>query len=369
MKLAFVLTIFIFILFCCTALASPVEITIDYGNCTESWSCGSWSNCTSNIQTRTCTDSNNCGTTVNKPAVSQSCTANCTENWSCPDWSTISCVNSVQTRTCTDSNNCGTTVNKSAETQSCSSGNPSSPGGGGTSPSSSPPVKPSNKTVSTEPKIEIPPTPALKQSDVVSLSLSCVDEIESGDPLSVKVTISSKNAISTTVELLKESQDVSLLANETKTLDFEVYAPETEGAYNLVAVTPYATGNKTINLIFKPLFLYVNPLENNTYEIHLKNFDNKSSTELEVIKDNSETVYLDDMEVKIDYRVNLTFSKSGNYIVKATANEASGLVDEDERLVKIPGNPGIDYGYIILGAVVIVILIASVILFRGKKVI
>jgi PGF-pre-PGF domain-containing protein len=41
----------------------------------------------------------------------------CTESWSCTDWSV--CVNSTQTRTCTDSNDCGTTVNKPAESQEC----------------------------------------------------------------------------------------------------------------------------------------------------------------------------------------------------------------------------------------------------------
>ncbi len=41
--------------------------------CPESWSCTDWSMCTGGIQTRTCTDSNNCGTTTNKPAESQYC--------------------------------------------------------------------------------------------------------------------------------------------------------------------------------------------------------------------------------------------------------------------------------------------------------
>ena len=41
----------------------------------------------------------------------------CTENWSCTDWS--ACVNGTQTRTCTDANACGTTVNKPVESQSC----------------------------------------------------------------------------------------------------------------------------------------------------------------------------------------------------------------------------------------------------------
>ena len=43
--------------------------------CTPNWDCGSWSECSkSGSQTRTCTDSNNCGTNSGKPKTSQSCT-------------------------------------------------------------------------------------------------------------------------------------------------------------------------------------------------------------------------------------------------------------------------------------------------------
>jgi len=41
----------------------------------------------------------------------------CTENWSCTDWS--ACINNQQSRTCIDSNACGTTVNKPVETETC----------------------------------------------------------------------------------------------------------------------------------------------------------------------------------------------------------------------------------------------------------
>jgi PGF-pre-PGF domain-containing protein len=41
--------------------------------CTENWSCTEWGECINGVQTRTCTDINNCGTTKNKPATSQSC--------------------------------------------------------------------------------------------------------------------------------------------------------------------------------------------------------------------------------------------------------------------------------------------------------
>jgi hypothetical protein len=85
-------------------------------NCTPSWTCGNWGTCVNGSQARTCTDSNNCGVTTNKPAETQNC-GSCTPNWTCTAWST--CSNSSQARTCTDSNNCGVTTNKPAETQSC----------------------------------------------------------------------------------------------------------------------------------------------------------------------------------------------------------------------------------------------------------
>ncbi len=41
--------------------------------CVESWSCSAWSDCSSGSQTRTCTESIGCGTTVDQPTSSQSC--------------------------------------------------------------------------------------------------------------------------------------------------------------------------------------------------------------------------------------------------------------------------------------------------------
>ena len=85
--------------------------------CTPNWQCDDWSECVDDIQTRTCTDLNNCGTNEGKPAESQACGEECTPNWQCDDWS--ECVDDVQTRTCTDLNYCGTEEGKPAESQSC----------------------------------------------------------------------------------------------------------------------------------------------------------------------------------------------------------------------------------------------------------
>jgi len=44
-------------------------------SCTENWSCSDWSTCKSDgTQTRTCIDTNDCGTTKNKPPILQTCT-------------------------------------------------------------------------------------------------------------------------------------------------------------------------------------------------------------------------------------------------------------------------------------------------------
>lgn len=100
---------------------------------------GVWSSCSSGAQSRarTCTDTNNCSTTASRPALSESqpCQeqpAPCTESWNCTEygiWSEPgSCQESgtaakTRARTCTDSNNCGTTASKpdtsETTTQSC----------------------------------------------------------------------------------------------------------------------------------------------------------------------------------------------------------------------------------------------------------
>ncbi len=86
--------------------------------CIEDWTCTTWSSCINNQQTRTCTDSNNCETTNDKPSVSQDCESNaCVENWFCGPWE--DCIDGLMIRTCTDSNECGTTINKPTISKTC----------------------------------------------------------------------------------------------------------------------------------------------------------------------------------------------------------------------------------------------------------
>lgn len=105
--------------------------------CTPNWQTTAWSDCTNNLQTRTVTDLNNCGTYANQPSTSQPCssvavntTTSCVSNWNCSDYSSCKPSTSLtgstsgtQTRTCVDTNNCQTPTlsTKPQETASCCS--------------------------------------------------------------------------------------------------------------------------------------------------------------------------------------------------------------------------------------------------------
>ena len=89
--------------------------------CTASWSCTAFSSCSATgVQTRTCTDLNNCGTTAGKPDETQTCAyvAPCTESWSCTDYGACG-ASGYQSRVCTDTHSCGTSSSKPSELQQC----------------------------------------------------------------------------------------------------------------------------------------------------------------------------------------------------------------------------------------------------------
>jgi hypothetical protein len=107
-------------------------------SCTPNWSCTSWSQCsTYGSQTRSCSDTNACGTTAGKPAETQSCTPpppQCTREQ--PQTQTLSCpagqtgsITQTRTSTCpgptwgpwtTTSNTCVTTTGGTGGTGSLS---------------------------------------------------------------------------------------------------------------------------------------------------------------------------------------------------------------------------------------------------------
>lgn len=91
--------------------ASCVNIPAQTANCTENWTCANWSICANSAQTRTCTEQNSCNTTLNRPAVNQSCsvspgTQNCTNE--CPIAGKKTCEGESSYRNCGnyDSDSC-----------------------------------------------------------------------------------------------------------------------------------------------------------------------------------------------------------------------------------------------------------------------
>jgi len=112
--------------------------------CTSDWICGSWSVCADEIQTRTCLDENNCGTSAGKPEENRTCVSeepeeeeepeelvgelpsvrpgakeDCISDWQCKEWSKCRVVYTFddiiegevlfegqQKRICKDKNKC-----------------------------------------------------------------------------------------------------------------------------------------------------------------------------------------------------------------------------------------------------------------------
>lgn len=114
--------------------------------CTENWECVEWGECSGGTKTRTCTDTNSCGTEANIPSLSHDCTETtttedtteesttddsssesvtssaeiltCSPNWVCDEsWS--ECIEGNQIRACTDVNNCGINDGIPATSQAC----------------------------------------------------------------------------------------------------------------------------------------------------------------------------------------------------------------------------------------------------------
>lgn len=98
-----------------SALSNVISVTTA---CFEAWAWSAWGACTAGTQSRTVVDQNDCGTIIDRPATTQSCT--CTEQWTCTDWS--ACTDGVQQRTCADAASCGTETTRPDEVEACGTG-------------------------------------------------------------------------------------------------------------------------------------------------------------------------------------------------------------------------------------------------------
>lgn len=109
--------------------AREISTFISRPTCIPRWNCVSFSECSNNIRRRVCQDVNRCGTNINKPNETETCTSNiiCTPEWGCTNWEPKECPeDEIQTRICTDKKNCDTPLGKPLESRSCSLKNKSS---------------------------------------------------------------------------------------------------------------------------------------------------------------------------------------------------------------------------------------------------
>jgi len=92
------------------------KITL-YAGCVSDWSnCTNWSDCINGTRVRTCTDVNNCNSSLKIDTMD--CTSTCIPQWQC-EWTSKCMENGTRVRTCTDVNNCNDTSNKPSEVISC----------------------------------------------------------------------------------------------------------------------------------------------------------------------------------------------------------------------------------------------------------
>jgi hypothetical protein len=76
----------------------------------SNWTCGNWTECINNAQSRDCTSE--CNTNRNE---SRACY--CNSIWNCTEWSR--CISSTRTRTCEDMNDCSQEQGRPSESESC----------------------------------------------------------------------------------------------------------------------------------------------------------------------------------------------------------------------------------------------------------
>ncbi|MFH0951565.1 MAG: FG-GAP-like repeat-containing protein, partial [Patescibacteria group bacterium] len=107
--------------------AEEREVVVEpIGGCLPDWQCSTWSACRDNKVYRQCIDVNLCGTIIDQPDLSRSCSAEvCNEKWACNDWS--DCQASTRRRNCVDENKCGTADLKPLTVTGCALTKPRPP--------------------------------------------------------------------------------------------------------------------------------------------------------------------------------------------------------------------------------------------------
>jgi len=219
----------------------------------------------------------------------------------------------------------------------------------------------------------------------IDIGIQSIDTIENGEPFTVTLILKSNtdmedvdvflqskfNAVDEEFTSAFKQWTINLTANEEKQLTFDLTSPSRiKGGFSVEAKAIQPTGDenkeaKTITIDFKPLLLDVIEKQigdKKQIKVTTKSFEDMQ-TEIEIIRNGEETVFIEIIEGKKEYNAQLELLKPGHYQIKATAKSAQGTIDEDIRYVTVEGEEQPDYGLTIL-VIIIVIVILSIFLIR-----
>ena len=167
----------------------------------------------------------------------------CTENWQVGTFST--CSSSSQSRTVTDLNNCGTTINKPVETQSCTmpAGNTGggSGGGGGGGGGSSTPVKVEEEVV--KPVFEINLNSKLSSYDILVNGVSHKSSSNYSGTKKIKFKTGSGDTVFSFVHDFSEDLDLTKVNVETGSLSNFVIISGLSGIEKTVFLKSESSGS------------------------------------------------------------------------------------------------------------------------------
>lgn len=186
----------------------------------------------------------------------------------------------------------------------------------------------------------------------VAIQLVAPDEVESGKDYDADVMLNSPIEGLYALSIAGMSQQVFLKANREEMLSFTLNAPEAKGQFNLVVSAGGSVVSKTISIVFKPLFLYVETGKGKSgamVNITVKNYEDLS-TELIIMRNWNENIFSETIDGAKEYKRSFEITRTGEYLIMARAFSNEKLVEMDEYLLTVRDMPGSDITSILIVA-------------------
>jgi hypothetical protein len=195
----------------------------------------------------------------------------------------------------------------------------------------------------------------------ISIQLLTPSSVESGEYYNASVRLMSPTNYSSLVLKIGNVIDsVSIQSNTDNVFNYSLQSPEAKGEFSIMAnITDgitYSSDAKTIQLQYKPLFLYTEVIHGNItlVMITVRNYENNSNTVIEIDK-GSNPVFMDYFNGSMEYKRNVSLKESGMYAISAKSYDDGVMIDEDVRYVDVLGE-GFNYMYLVVLLVVVFIV-------------